>query len=94
MANHWNHRVCVYTHKENGKEYRKLGVFEVYYGKDNEVIAVQQTPERSWFIDNCGDENTPESCAKAAQWELKMFLKAFRVPILDHAKLLQELNDA
>jgi hypothetical protein len=83
---HWNHRVCTFKEVIDGKSYDKIGVFEVYYDDEKKVIGRAAEPERAWFIENCGDENTPESAAKGAQWELKCMLKAFRNPILDAEK--------
>lgn len=76
----WNYRVCIFTSKEGHK---KVGVFEVYYNNKRRPIMRSADPKLSWFIENCGEENTEESCKKAAQWELKCMLKAFRNPTLD-----------
>jgi len=83
MSSHWNYRVCTFTSKEG---YPKIGIFEVYYNKDNTPKMRSADPEISWFVENCGDENTPESCKKTAQWDLKCMLKAFRAPTLDGEK--------
>jgi hypothetical protein len=79
----WNYRVCTFTSPEG---HRKIGVFEVYYDKKRKPTMRATEPELSWFIENCGEEDTEESCKKAAQWELKCMLKAFRAPTLNAAK--------
>jgi hypothetical protein len=79
----WNYRVCTFISKEG---HPKIGIFEVYYNKERKPVMRAKEPELSWFIENCGEENTEESCKKAAKWELKSMLKAFRAPTLDAVK--------
>ena len=86
MGGGWNYRVCTFTSKEG---HAKIGIFEVYYDKKRKPIMRLEEPELSWFVDNCGDECTPESAAKAAQWDIKCMLKAFRAPTLDAIKDFQ-----
>ena len=79
----WNYRVCHFVSPEG---HQKIGVFEVFYDEKKQPMGRAKDPELSWFVDNCGEENTLESCVKAANWDLKSMLKAFRAPMLDAEK--------